>query len=84
MKKFLLPLCIGMAITSLPTAACTGIVLKSDDGITIPGRTMEFGFDIQSNIAMVPAGTEIKSLSSNEKKQALSTKQNMVLVAQTH
>ncbi|EAR53307.1 choloylglycine hydrolase-like protein [Photobacterium sp. SKA34] len=71
MKKFLLPLCIGMAFSALPASACTGIVLKSDDGIAIPGRTMEFGFDIQSNIAMVPAGTEIKSLSSDEQKTGL-------------
>ncbi|KJF96164.1 choloylglycine hydrolase [Photobacterium angustum] len=71
MKKFLLPLCIGMAITSLPAAACTGIVLKSDDGVTIPARTMEFGFDVESDIAMVPAGTEIKSLSSNPDKTGL-------------
>lgn len=71
MKKFLLPLCIGMAITSLPAAACTGIVLKSDDGAVVPARTMEFGFDVHSNIAMVPAGTEITSLSSDPEKSGL-------------
>ncbi|MCG3865254.1 MULTISPECIES: choloylglycine hydrolase family protein [unclassified Photobacterium] len=50
---------------------CTGIILKSEDGVTIPARTMEFGFDILSNIAIVPAGTEIHSLSGDNKQTGL-------------
>ncbi|WP_297480519.1 choloylglycine hydrolase family protein [uncultured Photobacterium sp.] len=73
MKKLLAPLCLGL-LTSLPVAACTGIVLKSADGATIPARTMEFGFDIQSNIVMVPAGTKITSLSNNPDKEGLTYK----------
>ena len=42
--------------------ACTGIVLRSADGGTVPARTMEFAFDINSNILAIPAGTEIETL----------------------
>jgi choloylglycine hydrolase len=42
--------------------ACTGIVLRSADGATVPARTMEFAFDINSNVLAVPAGTEIETL----------------------
>ena len=47
------------------TMACTGITLYSEDGAAIPGRTMEFSFDIQSEISIVPAGTEIETLITN-------------------
>lgn len=42
--------------------ACTGIVLRSADGATVPARTMEFAFDIESNLLAIPAGTEIETL----------------------
>ena len=45
---------LAVAITTQSALACTGIVLKSADGTTVPARTMEFGFDIQSNIFAVP------------------------------
>lgn len=73
MNKLLIPLCLGL-LTSLPVAACTGIILKSEDGVTIPARTMEFGFDIQSNIVMVPAGTKITTLSSNPNNKGFTYK----------
>lgn len=71
MKKYLLPLSIGMALAASTASACTGIVLKSQDGATIPARTMEFGFDIKSDIVMVPAGTEIQSLGGDKDKTGL-------------
>ncbi|RXJ74198.1 choloylglycine hydrolase [Veronia nyctiphanis] len=49
--------------------ACTGIVIKSNDGATIPARTMEFGFDVQSNIYVVPAGATIEKLYMDDKHQ---------------
>jgi choloylglycine hydrolase len=52
--------CIGLAAGQ--ALACTGIVLHAEDGGTVPARTMEFGFDIRSNIYAVPAGTEIETL----------------------
>ena len=42
-----------------PTQACTAFRLIAADGGVVYGRTMEFGFDVQSDIAVVPAGTEI-------------------------
>ncbi|NGP53131.1 choloylglycine hydrolase family protein [Thioalkalivibrio sp. XN8] len=42
--------------------ACTGIILRAEDGAIVPARTLEFSFDIQSNIYAVPAGTEIETL----------------------
>ena len=48
---------------SVQTAlACTGIVLRSADGATVPARTMEFAFDIDSDVLAIPAGTEITTL----------------------
>ena len=52
--------CIGLATGQV--LACTGIVLHAKDGGAVPARTMEFGFDIRSNIYAVPAGTEIETL----------------------
>ncbi|MGI9570571.1 MAG: linear amide C-N hydrolase, partial [Desulfobulbia bacterium] len=47
--------------------ACTGIVLRAEDGAAIAARTMEFSFDIQSDILVVPAGTEMTKLVMDEK-----------------
>jgi choloylglycine hydrolase len=52
--------CIGLAAGQ--ALACTGIVLHAKDGGTVPARTLEFGFDIRSNIYAVPAGTKIETL----------------------
>jgi choloylglycine hydrolase len=42
-----------------PGYACTGISLKAGDGAAIRGRTLEFGFPMQSNVLVVPAGKEM-------------------------
>jgi choloylglycine hydrolase len=42
--------------------ACTGIILRAQDGTVVPARTMEFSLDIHSNIFAVPAGTRIETL----------------------
>ncbi len=44
--------------------ACTGIVLKTQNEVTIPARTMEFGFDVQSKLLVIPRGTSLEFLSS--------------------
>ena len=59
-KAFTLSACICLATGQ--ALACTGIVLHAKDGGTVPARTLEFGFDIRSNIYAVPAGTEIETL----------------------
>ena len=43
---------------------CTGIIIKTTNGNTIPARTMEFGFDVRSKILAIPKGTNLKFLSS--------------------
>jgi choloylglycine hydrolase len=57
---------VGM-ILQASALACTGIVLHAKDGTVIPARTMEFSFDVQSNILVVPAGTKITKLIMDEK-----------------
>lgn len=48
--------------------ACTGIVIKTQNGATITARTLEFGFDLQSNILVIPSGNYISFLSSGKDK----------------
>jgi choloylglycine hydrolase len=54
-------------IMQASSLACTGIVLYAKDGTVVPARTMEFSFDVQSNILVVPAGTKITKLIMDEK-----------------
>lgn len=58
-------LAAALAVTPSFASACTGIVLRAKDGTTVPARTMEFSFDIQSNIYAIPAGTKIETLAVN-------------------
>ncbi|KZX58351.1 choloylglycine hydrolase [Halioglobus sp. HI00S01] len=53
---------IALILGSQAALACTGIILRSNDGATVPARTMEFAFDIESNLLAIPAGTEIDTL----------------------
>ena len=41
-----------------PSFACTGISLKAGDGAAIRGRTLEFGFPMQSKVIVIPAGKD--------------------------
>ena len=44
-----------------PASACTGIVLKAEDGAAVYGRTQEWGaFDLNSRLVLVPRGYELK------------------------
>jgi choloylglycine hydrolase len=42
-----------------PGFACSGISLMAKDGAAIRGRTLEFGFPMQSNVIVIPAGKEM-------------------------
>lgn len=42
-----------------PGVACTGISLMAKDGAAIRGRTLEFGFPMQSNVLVIPAGQKM-------------------------
>jgi len=48
----------ALIVANTPSFACTGISLKAGDGAAIRGRTLEFGFPLQSNVIVVPAGKE--------------------------
>jgi choloylglycine hydrolase len=52
-------LAASLAFGTAPSFACTGISLKSGDGAAIRGRTLEFGFPMQSKVIVVPAGTAL-------------------------
>jgi choloylglycine hydrolase len=38
----------------MPAEACTGISLTAKDGTIIRGRTLEFGFSLQSRVLVIP------------------------------
>lgn len=64
MKKGIVILLVAVAVSGMlnaPVVACTGIRLTAKDGGVVVGRTMEFGFDVKSDIVVVPAGTELKN-----------------------
>ena len=49
----------ALIFATTPSFACTGISLKAGDGAAIRGRTLEFGFPMQSKVLVVPAGKEL-------------------------
>jgi choloylglycine hydrolase len=49
---------LGVAAVAFPASACTGIRLTAADGTVIYARTMESALDFQSNMIIVPRGTE--------------------------
>ncbi|MGB0135232.1 linear amide C-N hydrolase [Dokdonella sp.] len=60
--KALGPVAAALIMGAHSVFACTGIVMRAQDGTVVPGRTMEFGFDMHSNIIAIPAGTKITTL----------------------
>ncbi len=53
----LIALAVGLALGSLESRACTGIVLKAQDGSPVYARTLEFGADVVTfNLISVPRG----------------------------
>jgi len=49
---------LAAAVSFAPVAqACTGIRLKAKDGGVVAARTLEFGFDLHSEVMVAPAGT---------------------------
>lgn len=59
----------GMLNASLPTNACTGITLTSQDSTTIVARTIEWGgSDLNSQYIIVPRGYTMHSLTPDGNK----------------
>lgn len=58
MFRFLLVGTLAVALSLAPTSqACTGIRLVAKDGGVVAARTLEFGFDLQSAVMVIPPGT---------------------------
>jgi choloylglycine hydrolase len=57
-KAAVAALAAALIFATTPSFACTGISLKAGDGAAIRGRTLEFGFPMQSKALVVPAGKE--------------------------
>lgn len=49
----------AFTLATTPGFACTGISLRAKDGAAVRGRTLEFGFPMQSKVLIVPAGKEM-------------------------
>ena len=49
----------AFTFATTPSFACTGISLKAGDGAAIRGRTLEFGFPMQSKVIVIPAGQDM-------------------------
>jgi len=58
-KASIAALSAALILATTPSFACTGISLKAGDGAAIRGRTLEFGFPMQSKVMVVPAGKEL-------------------------
>ncbi len=71
---------IGAAVLAAPPAeACTGFMLKAEDGASIRGRTMEFAVQLDSNIVVIPKGASFSgTLPDGGKGLTYTTKYAMV------
>jgi choloylglycine hydrolase len=59
--------------------ACTGIRLTAKDGAVVTGRTLEFGVDLKSRVAIYPRGTAFSgSLSGGMKGVAFKSRYGIV------
>lgn len=69
-KKTIATLCIFCFLSVQFLSACTGVIVKTQDGTIIAARTMEFEFefDVRSNLLVIPKGTNLKFLSSVDGK----------------
>ncbi len=55
MKMKTMILAVAVILFAQTTAdACTGIKLTTKDGSTVHGRTLEFGIEIATSVAVVP------------------------------
>ncbi len=58
-KVSIAALSAALILATTPSFACTGISLKAGDGAAIRGRTLEFGFPMQSKVIVIPAGKDL-------------------------
>src|SRR5208283_660310 len=58
-RKFAIAAFAAALIFAPHVEACTGIRLIAVDGGVVPGRTLEFGFDLKSDVIVIPKGARI-------------------------
>jgi choloylglycine hydrolase len=79
MHLLVAPFTIFSLVTAQAALACTAFELVAKDGGVVYGRTMEFGFDVKSDVVVVPAGNEIAgTLPDGGKGITYKTKYGMV------
>ncbi|WP_205125202.1 hypothetical protein [Aeromonas veronii] len=64
MKKIMNKIWIGLSsftFVVMPVMACTGLRLTAQDQGVVIGHIMEFGFDVESKVVIVPAGSNLFS-----------------------
>ncbi|MGU3575273.1 linear amide C-N hydrolase [Brucellaceae bacterium C25G] len=54
-------------LTPYTAAACTSILLPTTDGSGVYARTMEFGFELQSDAMVIPRGFQLSSTGADGK-----------------
>jgi len=64
-RKFYVAAFASGVIFAPHAEACTGIRLIAVDGGVVPGRTLEFGFDLKSDVIVIPKGTTIVGSTPN-------------------
>ena len=57
LRKFAAAASAVAMLAIVQAQACTGIRLIAGDGGVVPGRTLEFGFDLKSDVIVIPKGT---------------------------
>ena len=62
--KIILVLSIGL-LAAKTTDACTGSMLKTKDGKTVSGRTLEFGVEVSTSIIAVPKNYQFVGKTAN-------------------
>lgn len=78
-RKFIIAVFSAMLVYSSQAQACTGIRLTAKDGGIVPGRTLEFGFDLRSDVVVIPKGTKLSgSMPDGGKGITYTTKYGML------
>ncbi|MCK5906686.1 MAG: linear amide C-N hydrolase, partial [Flavobacteriales bacterium] len=78
--KFLKQMFVAVAVMLLAQTtvdACTGIRLKTKDGKTVSGRTLEFGIEVATSLVAVPVNYQFVGNTANGDGMKYSTKYSM-------
>ena len=54
LKKYLIALTLSTTLFITSSSACTGLQVKTEDGVYVSGRTLEFGIFLPTSVIFVP------------------------------